>query len=126
MKISPNVTVGRLAQLKPGDLFLCAESGPFVGMVVHDPTLDGDRIILSLGPTFPQGAKCPRLVPAPNATVISCPPEDCGGPADFLARREAWQSMDAIDDLGVMAEVIDQAVIQGRREILKTLIRAGG
>jgi hypothetical protein len=48
----------------------------------------------------------------------ACPPEDCGGPADYLARREAWHSMDAIDDLGVMAEVIDQAVIQGRQEIL--------
>lgn len=72
MKISPSVIVARLAQLKPGDLFLFpGEPGPFVGMVVQDPTLDGDRIILSLGPTFPPGTKCPSIVPAPQATVIS-------------------------------------------------------
>jgi len=48
----------------------------------------------------------------------ACPPEDCGGPRGYLARREAWHSMDALDDLGTMAEIIDQAVIEGRREIL--------
>jgi len=26
--------------------------------------------------------------------------------------------MDALDDLGVMAEIVEQAVIEGRREIL--------
>jgi hypothetical protein len=72
VKVLPGMTVVRLAQLKPGDLFLSpAESGSFVGMVVHDPTLDGDRIILSLGPTFPPGTNCPSIVPAPHATVIS-------------------------------------------------------
>ena len=72
MKISPGVTVARLAQLKPGDLFFHpVETGPFIGMVVHDPTRDGDGLIMSLGPTFPVGAKCPRLVSAPYATVIS-------------------------------------------------------
>lgn len=48
----------------------------------------------------------------------ACPPEDCGGPRGYLARREAWHSMDALDDLGVIAEVVEQAVIEGRREIL--------
>jgi hypothetical protein len=48
----------------------------------------------------------------------ACPPEDCGGLSVYLARREAWHSMDALDDLGTMAEIIDQAVIEGRREIL--------
>ena len=48
----------------------------------------------------------------------ACPPEDCGGPHGYLARREAWCSMDALDDLGVMAEIINQAVIEGRREVL--------
>jgi len=48
----------------------------------------------------------------------ACPPEDCGGPRAYLARREAWHSMDALDDLGVMAEIVEQAVIEGRREIL--------
>ncbi len=48
----------------------------------------------------------------------ACPPEDCGGPPGYLARREAWCSMDALDDLGIMAEIVEQAVIEGRREIL--------
>ncbi len=49
----------------------------------------------------------------------ACPPEDCGGPPGYLARREAWHSIDALDDLGVMAEIIDQAVIEERREVLE-------
>ena len=48
----------------------------------------------------------------------ACPPEDCGGPRGYLARREAWHSMDALDDLGVIAEVVEQAVIEGHRKIL--------
>ena len=48
----------------------------------------------------------------------ACPTEDCGGPRGYLARREAWHSMDALDDLGVIAEVVEHAVIEGRREIL--------
>ena len=49
----------------------------------------------------------------------ACPPEDCGGLCGYLARREAWHSMDALDDLSVMAEIVEQAVIEGRREILE-------
>ncbi|MFZ0422050.1 MAG: plasmid pRiA4b ORF-3 family protein, partial [Xanthobacteraceae bacterium] len=48
----------------------------------------------------------------------ACPPEDCGGPDGYLTQREAWHSMDALDDLGVMAEIVEQAVIEGRREVL--------
>ena len=48
----------------------------------------------------------------------ACPPKDCGGPSGYLERRDAWCSMDALDDLDVMAEIIEGAVIEGRREIL--------
>jgi len=48
----------------------------------------------------------------------ACPPEDCGGPPGYLARREAWCSMDALDDLDVMAEIINQVVLKERREVL--------
>jgi hypothetical protein len=48
----------------------------------------------------------------------ACPPEDCGGPRSYLARREASHSMDALEDLGAIAEVIEQVVIEGRGAIL--------
>ena len=48
----------------------------------------------------------------------ACPPEDCGGPPGYLKRRDAWCSMDALDDLGAMAEIVDKVVIEGRREVL--------
>ncbi|MGO9419127.1 MAG: plasmid pRiA4b ORF-3 family protein, partial [Roseiarcus sp.] len=48
----------------------------------------------------------------------ACPPEDCGGLSGYLTQREAWHSMDALDDLGVRAEIIDKAVIEGRRQVL--------
>jgi hypothetical protein len=48
----------------------------------------------------------------------ACPPEDCGGPRGYFARHEARRSTDALDDLGVMAEIVEQAAIEGRREIL--------
>jgi hypothetical protein len=47
-----------------------------------------------------------------------CPPEDCGGPSGYLERRNACCSMDALDDLGVVAEIIEGTAIEGRREIL--------
>jgi len=48
----------------------------------------------------------------------ACPPEDCGGLPGYLAQREAWCSMDALDDLDVMAEIINQVVLKERREVL--------
>ena len=36
----------------------------------------------------------------------ACPPEDCDGPAGFMARRNAMLSMDGLEDLDTMAEII--------------------
>jgi len=47
-----------------------------------------------------------------------CPPEDCGGPADFQRRRDNIMSLDALDDLDTMAEIIDQVVLDRRADVL--------
>jgi hypothetical protein len=42
----------------------------------------------------------------------SCPPEDCGGVAGFLARREAWTAPEAGYDFAVLAGFIDQLALK--------------
>ncbi len=66
-----------------------------------------------------------RLEPVPKRAYPfcadgheACPPEDCGGPPGYLARRGAWCSLEALDDLGFVAEIVNQAVIEGRPEVL--------
>jgi hypothetical protein len=49
----------------------------------------------------------------------ACPPEDCGGPSGFLARRDAWLSDEGLDDLTTVADFIDQVALKGRRDLLK-------
>ena len=48
----------------------------------------------------------------------ACPPEDCGGPAGFMAGRNAMVSLDALEDLDTMAEIIGEAVLERRIELL--------
>ncbi|QRM35175.1 plasmid pRiA4b ORF-3 family protein [Microvirga sp. VF16] len=38
----------------------------------------------------------------------SCPPEDCGGVASFLAQREAWTMLEVSEDLAALASFIAQ------------------
>ena len=49
----------------------------------------------------------------------SCPPEDCRGIADFLARRDAWVSEEGLEDLAAVADFVDQVVLRERRDLLK-------
>lgn len=49
----------------------------------------------------------------------ACPPEDCGGPSGFLARRDAWLSDEGLEDLAAVADFIDQVALKGRRDLLK-------
>ena len=42
----------------------------------------------------------------------SCPPEDCGGVAGFLARREAWTAPEAGNDFAVLADFVDQLALK--------------
>jgi hypothetical protein len=48
----------------------------------------------------------------------ACPPEDCGGPADFMTRRDDMLSLDSLDDLGTMAEIIGSVVLEHQPEVL--------
>jgi len=66
-----------------------------------------------------------RLVPEMGNThpVCSggsgaCPPEDCGGPAGFMAGRNAMLSLDGLEDLDTMTEIIGQVVSERRMDLL--------
>lgn len=48
----------------------------------------------------------------------ACPPEDCGGLDGYFAAREDTVSLDAIEDIKFLAEIADQAVLQGNRSLL--------
>ena len=48
----------------------------------------------------------------------ACPPEDCNGPAGFMAGRNAVLSMDGLEDLDTMAEIIGEVVLKRRMELL--------
>jgi hypothetical protein len=48
----------------------------------------------------------------------ACPPEDCDGPAGFMAGRNAVLSMDSLEDLDTMAEIIGEVVLERRMELL--------
>jgi hypothetical protein len=48
----------------------------------------------------------------------ACPPEDCGGPAGFISGRNAMLSLDSLEDLDTMAEIIGEVVLERRIELL--------
>ena len=48
----------------------------------------------------------------------ACPPEDCSGPAGFMAGRDAMLSLDALEDLDTMTEILGQVVLERRTELL--------
>lgn len=48
----------------------------------------------------------------------ACPPEDCGGPGGYLAGLDETSSLDALEDLHTMAEILRKVVIDDRPEVL--------
>jgi len=48
----------------------------------------------------------------------ACPPEDCGGPAGFMAGRNGMLSLDGLEDLDTMTEIIGQVVSERRTDLL--------
>jgi hypothetical protein len=48
----------------------------------------------------------------------ACPPEDCGGPEGFMARRDDRFSFDALEDLDTVVEVIQQVALKNGSEPL--------
>ena len=49
----------------------------------------------------------------------ACPPEDCGGPGPFMEHRDDILSLDSREDLATMADIIGDAVLERRVEILE-------
>lgn len=72
MQTMPELRVRRFAQLDSGDLFLWrhAERGS-VGIVAADPIENGRKLILSLGPDFPDDVIGPFLRDPNGTTVVS-------------------------------------------------------
>ena len=48
----------------------------------------------------------------------ACPPEDCGGPESFMARRDDRFSFDALEDLDTVVEVLQQVALKDESEPL--------
>ena len=49
----------------------------------------------------------------------ACPPEDCGGPAAFMAHRDDILSLDGMEDLETMAEILGEVAQERRPELLE-------
>ncbi len=64
-----------------------------------------------------------RLAPQTNTPRCAggagaCPPENCGSPAEFMARRDEALSWSALEDLGTMEDIIGQVALERRPDIL--------
>jgi len=59
-----------------------------------------------------------KVYPVCTGGGSACPPEDCDGPAGFMAGRNGMLSLDALDDLDTMTEIIGQVVLERRTELL--------
>jgi hypothetical protein len=72
MPIEPKLTITRFAQLAAGDLFIFEHPhGSCVALVASDPTQNGEKLVLSLGPSLPAGAIGPTLYGGVRATTVS-------------------------------------------------------
>lgn len=60
------------------------------------------------------GEACPLCTGGSGA----CPPEDCGGPEGYMAGLDEAASLDALEDLGTMAEILGEVVLERRPELL--------
>jgi hypothetical protein len=72
MEIVPALNVMRFAQASPGDLLIVPMGDDStIAIVAEDPTQNGQRYLVALGPVFPGGAGRPSLVSPPGMTVVS-------------------------------------------------------
>jgi len=65
------------------------------------------------------GPEVGKVYPICNGGNGACPPEDCDGPAGFMAGRNGALSLDALEDLDTMTEIIGQVVLERRTELLQ-------
>lgn len=59
-----------------------------------------------------------KIIPTCLDGAGACPPEDCGGPGGYLAGLDEAASLDALEDLGTMAEILGEVVLERRPELL--------
>ncbi len=64
------------------------------------------------------GSGARRTYPVCTGGDGACPPEDCGGPESFMAGRDDWFSLDALEDLDTMVEVLQQVALKDGSEVL--------
>jgi hypothetical protein len=72
MKTTPKITVTRFEQLKSGDLFIWLdEDERCIALKAENPEMNGEKLIVPLGPKFPREVGGPRLLKWAATTVIS-------------------------------------------------------
>ena len=59
-----------------------------------------------------------KIYPVCTGGDGACPPEDCGGPASFMDRRDDRFSFDALEDLDTMVEVLQRIALKDGSEVL--------
>ena len=100
---SPDVALGDL-KIRAGARFVYE----------YDLTIPWKHEVRLEAQSEPQGRRrYPRCVDGSGA----CPPEDCGGPAGFLERRDAMYSGEALDYLARMADFLREILIKERYEL---------
>ena len=64
------------------------------------------------------GLKAGKAYPVCTGGRGACPPEDCDEPAGFMAGQNGALSLDALEDLDTMTEIIGQVVLERRTDLL--------
>jgi|SRR5579862_3460416 len=110
MEVEPELIATRVAQLKPGDLFVFPSwLSQSYALKVVDPAEDGDTFIVPLGPKFPSDPHQPRLYAEQAGTTISFGKEFI---FKFSVIPEAWSENEGQFDCFCAALVEGEAYLR--------------